>query len=76
MARAEDRLREWRVMLPASSTLERLITAEVTHVKSLLCLTPLICDINNKINAISLSVGVIHGGDFTSDKAPCIGISS
>ena len=31
MARAEDRLREWRVMLPAPSTLERLITAEVTR---------------------------------------------
>ena len=31
MARAEDRLREWRVMLPASSTLERLVTAEVTQ---------------------------------------------
>jgi len=30
-ARAEDRLREWRVMLPASSTLERLVTAEVTR---------------------------------------------
>src|SRR5208282_5739927 len=31
MARAEDRLREWRVILPASSTLERLVTAEVTQ---------------------------------------------
>jgi hypothetical protein len=31
MACAEDRLREWRVMLPASSTLERLVTAEVTQ---------------------------------------------
>jgi TnpA family transposase len=31
MARAEDRLREWRVMLPAPSTLERLVTAEVTR---------------------------------------------
>ena len=31
MARAEDRLREWRVMLPALSTLERLVTAEVTQ---------------------------------------------
>ena len=31
MARAEDRLREWRVMLPAPSTLERLVTAEVTQ---------------------------------------------
>ena len=31
MARAEDRLREWRVMLPAHSTLERLVTAEVTR---------------------------------------------
>jgi TnpA family transposase len=31
MARAETRLREWRVMLPASSTLERLVTAEVTR---------------------------------------------
>ena len=31
MACAEDRLREWRVMLPASSTLERMVTAEVTQ---------------------------------------------
>ena len=31
MACAEDRLREWRVMLPAFSTLERLVTAEVTQ---------------------------------------------
>jgi hypothetical protein len=31
MARAEDQLREWRVMLPASSTLERLVAAEVTR---------------------------------------------
>ena len=30
-ARAEDKLREWRVMLPAVSTLERLVAAEVTH---------------------------------------------
>ena len=31
MSRAEDRLREWHVMLPAPSTLERLVTAEVTR---------------------------------------------
>lgn len=31
MARAEDRLRGWRVMLPAVSTLERLVSAEVAH---------------------------------------------
>ncbi len=31
MARAEDRLREWHFMLPAPSTLERLVTAEVTR---------------------------------------------
>ena len=31
MARAEDKLREWRVMLPATSTLERLVAAEVTQ---------------------------------------------
>lgn len=30
-ARAEDKLREWRIMLPAASTLERLVVAEVTH---------------------------------------------
>jgi hypothetical protein len=29
--RAEDKLREWRVMLPATNTLERLVVAEVTH---------------------------------------------
>ncbi|MGL4287345.1 MULTISPECIES: Tn3 family transposase [Methylobacterium] len=29
--RAEDRLRGWGIMLPAASTLDRLITAEVTH---------------------------------------------
>jgi hypothetical protein len=29
--RAEDKLRDWRVMLPATSTLERLVAAEVTH---------------------------------------------
>jgi hypothetical protein len=31
LARAEIKLREWRVMLPATSTLERLVVAEVTH---------------------------------------------
>jgi len=31
LARAEDRLRDWRIMLPAKSTLERLVAAEVTH---------------------------------------------
>ena len=31
MLRAEDKLRDWRVMLPATSTLERLVAAEVTH---------------------------------------------
>ena len=29
--RAEDRLRDWRVMLPAANTLERLVAAEVKH---------------------------------------------
>jgi hypothetical protein len=31
LARAEDELREWRVMLPAISTLERIAVAEVTY---------------------------------------------
>ena len=31
LVRAEDKLRDWRVMLPAMSTLERLVVAEVTH---------------------------------------------
>jgi len=31
LVRAEDKLREWRVMLPATSTLERLVAAEATH---------------------------------------------
>jgi TnpA family transposase len=31
LVRAEDKLRGWHVMLPATSTLERLVTAEVTH---------------------------------------------
>ena len=31
LAPAEDKLREWRVMLPATSTLERLVAAEATH---------------------------------------------
>ena len=31
MVRAEDKLRDWQVMLPAASTLERLVTAEVTQ---------------------------------------------
>lgn len=31
LVRAEDKLRDWRVMLPATSTLERLVVAEVTH---------------------------------------------
>jgi Domain of unknown function (DUF4158) len=31
LARAEDKLRDWHVMLPAGSTLERLVTAEVTQ---------------------------------------------
>lgn len=31
LARAEDKLREWRVMLPAVSTLERIIVAEVSQ---------------------------------------------
>ncbi len=30
-ARAQDKLRDWHVMLPAASTLERLVTAEVTQ---------------------------------------------
>ena len=31
LLRAEEKLREWRVMLPATSTLERLVRAEVMH---------------------------------------------
>src|SRR5271165_1245712 len=31
LARAEDKLREWRVMLPAASTLDRIVIAEVTY---------------------------------------------
>lgn len=31
LVRAEDKLRDWRVMLPAASTLERIVVAEVTH---------------------------------------------
>jgi TnpA family transposase len=31
MARAEDKLRDWHVMLPAPSTIERLVSAEVTQ---------------------------------------------
>ncbi len=31
LSRAEDKLREWRVMLPAVSTLERIAVAEVTY---------------------------------------------
>jgi hypothetical protein len=31
LVRAGDRLRDWRVMLPAMSTLERLVAAEVAH---------------------------------------------
>jgi len=31
LVRAEDKLRDWRVMLPATSTLERLVVAAVTH---------------------------------------------
>ena len=31
LGRAEDKLREWGVMLPAASTLDRLVAAEVTH---------------------------------------------
>jgi len=31
LARAEDKLRDWRVMLPAISTLERIVVAAVTH---------------------------------------------
>jgi TnpA family transposase len=31
MVRAEGKLRDWHVMLPAASTLERLVTAEVTQ---------------------------------------------
>ncbi len=34
MVRAEGRLRDWRVMLPAVSTLDRLVTAEVTQATS------------------------------------------
>ena len=31
LVRGENKLRDWRVMLPAMSTLERLVAAEVTH---------------------------------------------
>ncbi len=34
IARGEDRLRDWRVMLPAASTIERLVVAEVTQATS------------------------------------------
>jgi len=34
LVRAEDKLRGWHVMLPATSTLDRLVTAEVTHATS------------------------------------------
>src|SRR4051812_10247189 len=34
LARAEDKPREWRVMLPAVGTLERLVAAEVAHATS------------------------------------------
>ena len=34
LVRAEDKLRGWHVMLPAISTLDRLVTAEVTHATS------------------------------------------
>jgi hypothetical protein len=37
MNRAHDKLREWHVMLPAASTLERLVTAEVTQATTDLC---------------------------------------
>ncbi len=36
-------------------------------VKSLLCLTPLLWNIHNKINAISSCPGVINGSDFTRE---------
>jgi hypothetical protein len=61
MARAEDRLRARRVMLPASSTLERLITAEVTQAT-----TDLYGKISNRLppalrEAIDLLVEVPEG---------------
>jgi len=31
LAHAEEKLRDWRIMLPAISTLERIVVAEVTH---------------------------------------------
>ena len=31
LARAEDKLRDWLVMLPAAGTLEQIVVAEVTH---------------------------------------------
>src|SRR5271167_2569145 len=31
LVRAEEKLRDWRIMLPAVSTLERIVVAEVTH---------------------------------------------
>ncbi len=34
LVRAEDKLRGWHVILPATSTLDRLVTAEVTHATS------------------------------------------
>ena len=31
LVRAEEKLRDWRIMLPAASTLERIVAAEATH---------------------------------------------
>ena len=61
VARAQDKLREWHVMLPASSTLERLVTAEVTQAT-----TDLYAQISSKLpqslrEAIDLLVEVPEG---------------
>jgi TnpA family transposase len=59
--RAHDKLREWHVMLPAASTLERLVTAEVTQAT-----TDLYTQISSKLpqslhEAIDLLVEVPEG---------------
>ncbi len=61
VTRAHDKLREWHVMLPAASTLERLVTAEVTQAT-----TDLYSQISSKLpqslrEAIDLLVEVPEG---------------
>ncbi len=61
VSRAHDKLREWHVMLPAASTLERLVTAEVTQAT-----TDLYSQISSKLpqslrEAIDLLVEVPEG---------------